>query len=91
MVEYFLASATGYALGRIGHIVGGNIWWIPHHWIFGVIIAIIPLFIKKISWGIKLVIILFALGIFISDFKDFLDFKIFEPENVQTVQFWGID
>jgi len=91
MVEYLLASLSGYALGRLGHIFGGNIWFIPHHWIFGVIILIIPFFIKKISWGVKLIIILFALGVILSDFKDFVDLKIFEPEDVPAVKFWGID
>jgi hypothetical protein len=91
MVEYFLASFSGYAIGRLGHIFGGSIWWIPHHWIFGVILMVAPFFLKKIPWAIKILIIVFALGVFISDFNDFLSLKTFEPEDVEVVRFWGVD
>jgi len=91
MVEYFLASVGGYGLGRMGHIFGGEIWWIPHHWILGVIIVIAPLLFKKISWPIKIIVILFGLGVFISDFNDFLALKTFGVDGIEIPKFWGID
>jgi len=91
MVEYFLASFAGFGIGRFGHIIGGSIWWIPHHWILGLLVIIIPLFIKRISWPIKIIIILFGLGIFISDLNDFLAFRIIGADNVEVVKFWGVD
>jgi hypothetical protein len=91
MVEYFIASFAGYGIGRMGHIIGGSIWWIPHHWILGAVLIIAPVFIKKISWPIKIIIILFGLGIFASDFNDFLALKTFGADDVKIVKFWGID
>jgi hypothetical protein len=91
MTSYFIASLAGYVLGRVGHIIGGNIWWIPHHWILGAIIMAIPLFFKKSSANFKMIVFLFGLGVFASDFKDFLDLKVFESEDVNVVKFWGID
>lgn len=91
MVEYFLASLAGYSLGRMGHIIGGSVWWIPHHWIFGVIIMIVPLFLKKLSWKLKIIVILCGLGLFVSDFNDFLAFRLIGADTVNVVKFWGVD
>lgn len=91
MAEYFLGSLAGYVLGRLGHIFGGQVWFIPHHWIFGVVFIIVPIFLRKISWKTRVLIILFGLGVFVSDFNDFLHLKTFEPESVQAIKFWGID
>ena len=91
MVEYLFASLAGYGLGRIGHIVGGSIWWIPHHWILGALLIIIPLFFKKLSLPLKIILILFGLGLFVSDFKDFLSFKIIGADDIKIIKFWGID
>ena len=92
MIFYpFLASLSGYSIGRIGHIIGGQVIWIPHHWIFGLIIIAIPLLWRKIPKNIKAIIILFGIGVFISDFKDFLSLETFSLDNVKVVKFWGID
>ena len=81
MLDYFLAIFAGFTIGRIGHIVGGQIMWIPHHWIIGLVIIFIGLicvFIKKIRY-LGIIIILIGLGIFISDFDDFLAIKVWQP------------
>ncbi|MEI7425246.1 MAG: hypothetical protein WCK10_03960 [Candidatus Staskawiczbacteria bacterium] len=82
MIYYILSLLIGYSIGRLGHIIGGDIIWIPHHWIFGIIIMIVPLFFRKVSRKIILLVILFGLGVFISDFKDFLTLEIFGADNV---------
>jgi len=91
MIYYFFTLFVGYAMGRIGHIVGGDISWIPHHWIFGLIIIIVPFFFKKVSKKTKISILLFGLGVLFSDFRDFLRLETFQPEDVSIVKFWGVD
>jgi len=91
MVQYFLASFIGYSAGRIGHIVGGSVVWIPHHWIFGLIIMIAPLFLKSFSKKVRILILLLGIGVFVSDFKDFTRLETFSPDDVTVVRFWGID
>jgi hypothetical protein len=88
---YLLSLIIGYVIGRLGHVFGGSIAWIPHHWIFGLIIMVVPLFSRKITKKTKILIILFGLGVFVSDLKDFLDLKVFEPEDVYAVKFFGVD
>lgn len=91
MIYSLLAGFAGFAIGRIGHIIGGQIIWIPHHWIFGLIIIGIPLIWKKIPKNIKAIIILFGIGVFVSDFRDFLHLEIFGLDEVEVVKFWGVD
>ena len=91
MVYYLAALFVGYLIGRAGHVIGGSIAWIPHHWIFGLIIMFAPLFLKKASRKIKILIVLFGLGVFVSDFNDFLRLRIMQPDDVKIVRFWGID
>jgi len=91
MITCILSLFVGYIIGRVGHVIGGNIAWIPHHWIFGVIIMVAPLCFKKISKKVKILIILFGLGLVISDFRDFVRLETFQPEDVTIVKFWAVD
>lgn len=80
----------GFAIGRVGHILGGQL-NAPHHWIYGVlfiIISVVLWFYKK-EWS--LYFICFGLGLTISDLKDMLDLKFWGVDNVEIKKFWGID
>lgn len=87
----FLLAFGGFSLGRFGHILGGQIWFIPHHWIIGLVLAIAMLFWKDLPKKTRVLIFLFAIGVFVSDFKDFTQLKTWEPEDVTSVRFWGVD
>ena len=53
MLDYSIAILAGFTTGRLSHIFGGQIMWIPHHWIIGLVIVIVGLiciFIKKIKY-----------------------------------------
>jgi len=88
--------------GFLGYIIGRwadnylNIWlkdpaWAPHHWIYGLILMVIGIFCFKNN--LEIWIFSFGLGLFISDLKDFLDLKLFEPDgkSKETIKFWHID
>ena len=86
---YIISLFTGYAIGRIGHILWGHI-KSPHHWIYGLIIMIIGrLFIVNNLFYI--LTIFFGLGLFISDLKDFINMKFYGVDDVKIKKFWGID
>lgn len=90
ILMYFVVAFVGFAIGRIGHIFGGQL-NAPHHWIYGVIIVIIGIvlcFYKK-EWS--LYFIFFGLGLTISDLKDMLDLKFYGVDDVEVKRFWHID
>ena len=95
IVNFLLAGFLGYLLGRFGDYYL-NFWmgdpgWAPHHWIYGLILMIVGLFFFKDN--LELWIFSFGFGLFISDLKDFLDFKFFAPDGKtkETRRFWHID
>lgn len=93
MLDYVVALLAGFTAGRIGHIFGGQIMWIPHHWIFGllvVFVGVVCVFIKKIKY-LGIILVFVGLGIFVSDFKDFLQMRIWEPDDAPIIKFFGID
>ena len=93
LLYYLLAGFLGYFIGRLGHILGGQIMWIPHHWIFGLLlfsVGLFCLFFKK-RRHIGYFLIFLGVGLFISDFRDFTLMRIWEPDNVKILKFWGID
>ena len=70
---YILMAFVAYVIGRIGHVYWGHL-RTPHHWIYGLILMILGLiFYEKFSG-----LLMFSLGTghFISDFKDFLHFRL---------------
>jgi DMSO/TMAO reductase YedYZ heme-binding membrane subunit len=85
---YIFVAFIGYAIGRICHIYWGYM-NTPHHWIYGLILMIVGLIFYKHFLG--LLAFSFGLGHFISDFKDFLGFKIISPDEEGKKRFWGID
>lgn len=88
LVIYSLAIFVGFTIGRISHILGGDL-ASPHHWIYGLILIIIGLVFRKKSWGCW--VFSFGLGLFISDLKDFFDLKFYGVDEVAIKRFWGID
>lgn len=86
IVIYLIISFLGFAIGRIGHILGGHL-KSPHHWIYGLILTIVGLFLRKNPWGIP--IFSFGAGLFISDLKDFLALKFYGVDDVKERSFGG--
>ena len=87
LLLYFLVFFAGFAVGRIGHIMGGYLDG-PDHWIYGVV-----LFAPGIWHTAPWIFLLFAFGtgLIISDFKDLLNLKFWGPDKVEVLRFWHID
>ncbi len=93
MTDYLLAFFAGFAVGRIGHILGGQIMWIPHHWIFGLTIilaGIACIFFKKLKY-LAIILVFIGAGIFVSDFRDFLLLRVWEPDDTTVLKFWAVN
>ncbi|MFA5878211.1 MAG: hypothetical protein WC845_02485 [Candidatus Staskawiczbacteria bacterium] len=91
--SYFLVGFIGFAIGRVGHILGGQVAWIPHHWIFGLILlsaGLVCLLFKR-GRNIGYYLIFFGAGVFISDFRDFTLGRVWELDDVTILKFWGVD
>lgn len=93
--NFLAAGFLGYVLGRFGdnylNIWMGDPKWVPHHWIYGLLLMIIGfLFFNN---NLELWTISFGLGLFISDLKDFWKMKIFAPDGKtkENRKFWHID
>ncbi|KKQ73165.1 MAG: hypothetical protein US94_C0037G0009 [Berkelbacteria bacterium GW2011_GWB1_38_5] len=78
----------GFAVGRVGHILGGQL-KSPHHWIYGLILIIVGIIFRKNTWGIWA--LSFGIGLFISDLKDFMTLKFYGVDDVKIKKFWEID
>lgn len=87
-LTYFLVLFGAYAIGRISHILGGHL-KTPHHWIYGVIAVIVGLIFHQDSLGIY--VVMFGLGLVISDLKDMIQLKFYGIDDVEEKKFWGID
>jgi len=85
---FILVVFIGFAIGRIGHILGGHL-NTPDHWIYGVLAMIAGAIFYKHSWGIML--IAFGIGHTVSDLRDMLNLKFYGPDEVEVKKFWGID
>jgi hypothetical protein len=95
IINFLIAGFLGYLIGRFSDNYV-NIWigdpkWIPHHWIFGLILMIIGIVCFKNN--LEIWIFSFGAGLFVSDLKDFLDLKFFAPDGKtkETRRFWHID
>ncbi|OGZ69956.1 MAG: hypothetical protein A3F47_02315 [Candidatus Staskawiczbacteria bacterium RIFCSPHIGHO2_12_FULL_38_11] len=86
------ALVCGYLLGRFGHcylnVWIGNPSWLPHHWIYGVILMVISFFVSPV---LGLITFYFGIGHFISDLKDFWELKFFAPDEEGEKRFFHID
>ncbi len=90
--SYIVILSVGFAIGRIGHMMGGHL-KAPHHWIYGVIITfagmIVFFFLFEDKWSLFLVA--FGLGLSVSDLNDMMEFKIYGVDPPGKKRFWGID
>jgi hypothetical protein len=86
----------GYATGRIGHIVGGELnkkgidvkYW-PHHWVFGAIAIVIGVFLES---NLRAWLIAFGIGHIVSDLNDLLKGRVFDAtQEPEIKKFWGTD
>ena len=61
----------------------------PHHWIYGFALALYGLFYQS-RWGF--LGFSFGIGLFISDFKDFIKLRIISRDKRESEwRFWHID
>lgn len=88
LVFYALIIFASYAVGRIGHMLGGHL-KAPHHWIYGAIALVIGIIFRHEEWGIYL--LLFGIGFIISDLKDMINLRFYGVDDVKVKKFWGID
>jgi len=93
LVYGMIGLATGYLLGRVGHCYV-NVWiqnpsWLPHHWIYGALLIPTSSFFISSTFG--LILLMFGVGHFISDFKDFTELKFFTPDTDEKKRFFHID
>ena len=88
VILLFVIAFTGYAIGRISHILGGHL-NAPHHWIYGVLAIIAGAVFYQQTWGQWL--IAFGIGHTISDLKDMIELKFYGRDEPGPKKFWGID
>ena len=83
-----VSAFIGFASGRLGDKYGGHLTG-PHHWIYGLILAIVGIiYINHLS-GIAALSLGF--GHFISDLSDFLHFRLWGVDIPHKWKFWNID
>lgn len=89
---YIAVAFAGFAIGRAGHILGGQL-KAPHHWIYGVVLIAVGMisffFFYEDRWSLCL--IAFGLGLAISDLDDMMALKFYGVDDVEVKRFWGID
>ncbi|MBU4367998.1 hypothetical protein KKC49_04015 [Patescibacteria group bacterium] len=83
-----ITFSFGYIIGRIGHIMGGHLKTL-HHWIYGLFLVVVGGIFWREFWG--LLVLFFGIGLFISDFKDFLDLKFYGVDENVLKRFWDVD
>ena len=85
---WILSAVVGYLLGRVGHR-WLNVWiknprWVPHHWLYGLVLAVAGGFSSE-AW-----LFCVGVGLFISDLRDAAKLYVFRPDAPQD-GFWGFD
>lgn len=83
-----LSGFLGYVIGRIGHVLGGHTYSL-HHWIPALVFMIVSPFFHKYWWWS--IVFSFGVGFFISDWIDFINFRIIGVDVVEEYHFWGFD
>lgn len=89
-VILLLVVFIGYALGRLGHILSGQLPG-PHHWLIpGLLLIILGVIFDKFL--LSRYMICFGLGQIISDLDDMLHFRIWgrDPKDAGK-KFWDIN
>jgi len=93
-----LRIIIGLGIGFLGYVIGiivlvlGGLLPAPHHWIYGLLLVILGavlLFVFKKFYGYY--ILMFGLGVFISDLYDFLNLRFYGVDVVEEYKFWGFD
>lgn len=82
------ALFAGFAIGRVSHVYGGDL-PVPHHWIYGPILAAAGSYYRKTKRGIYLIYL--GIGLFISDLRDFSHGLFWGGTEPAIKRFWGID
>jgi hypothetical protein len=86
-LKVIFSGLFGYLIGRFSdnylNLWMKDPWWTPHHWIYGPILAIAGIFLLDDNWG--LLIFSFGIGLWVSDFKDYLDLKFFGSDNKRDI------
>ena len=92
IVTNLILAFVGFAIGRIGHIYGGQM-KSPHHWIYGVILMFAGILIFLVffesKWSLGLISVGFGLSV--SDLEDMADFKVYGVDLPGKKRFWGVD
>ena len=83
----FIAS---YSIGRITHMYWGH-WNNPHHWIYGVALILIGLFVDFDRAFLTIIALTVGAGLFISDFDDFRALRFYGPDIHDKKRFFGFD
>lgn len=80
----------GFALGRLGHIISGNLPG-PHHWFIPGLLLVVLGFIFR-SFFLSLHMICFGVGQIISDFDDMIHLRIWgrDPKDTRK-RFWDVN
>lgn len=90
---FILIAFAGYLLGRFSHVYlnvwTGNVNWLPHHWIYGLLSILFGIYFWPNIYAKYL--LFFGIGLFVSDLKDFFMLKFFEPDKEGPKHFWHID
>lgn len=87
-ILFLIFAFIGYSIGRTGHVLGGQL-YLPHHWMYGVIMMIVGFIFMHSLLG--RIIFAAGFGLIVSDFKDMISFKFIGIDDVEVVRFWGID
>lgn len=88
LVLAIVIAFIGFAIGRVGHLYGGQL-NVPHHWIYGLALMIVGIIWRKKGWGWY--VFAFGLGLFVSDLKDFITLRFYSVDDVKVLKFWQID
>jgi len=85
-----LFNFLGFVFGRWTHVYL-NVWlgnpaWALHHWIFGLIVVLAGSIFFKETY-----IIMFGIGYFMSDLRDFLYLRFVGRDDDSRKKFWHID
>ncbi len=83
-----LAAFISFAVGRLTDKWGGH-YPTPHHWIYGLVAMVVGFFYLPNFWAI--LALSAGAAHFISDLKDFLDFKVWSRDKKNKPwRFWSI-
>lgn len=83
-----------FCVGRLGHVYGGQISWVPHHWIWGPLSIIVCIVLWFTATAVNWIPFLLSAGagLWVSDWIDFCNFRLFSPDDTTYPPvFWNID